>query len=48
MIISLNPEILDAFDKLRKVYLLEKFENLSEGTEDILKSNLQNEEYLME
>ena len=48
MIITINPEIIDAFDKLRKVYLLEKFENLSEGTEDILKSNLQNEEYLMD
>ena len=48
MINNLNPEIIDAFDKLRKVYLLEKFENLSEGTEDILKSNLQNEEYLMD
>jgi len=48
LIITINPEIIDAFDKLRKVYLLEKFENLSEGTEDILKSNLQNEEYLMD
>lgn len=48
MIINLNPEIIEAFDKTRKVYLLEKFENLSEGTEDILKNNLQNEDYLME
>jgi len=36
LINNINPEIIDAFDKLRKVYLLEKFENLSEGTEDIL------------
>ena len=28
MISNLTPEILDAFEKLRKVYLLEKFENL--------------------
>jgi len=48
MAINITPEIIDAFDKLRKVYLLEKFENLSEGTEDILKSNLQNEDYLMD
>ena len=48
MITNLNPETIDAFDKIRKVYLLEKFENLSEGTEDILKSNLQNEDYLMD
>ena len=48
MINTINHEIIDAFDKLRKVYLLEKFENLSEGTESILKSNLQNEDYLME
>ncbi len=47
MIINLNPEIIEAFDKTRKVYLLEKFENLSEGTEDILKNNLQNEDYLI-
>ncbi len=26
MIINLNPEIIEAFDKTRKVYLLEKFE----------------------
>jgi hypothetical protein len=45
LINKVNSEIINA---LRKVYLLEKFENLSEGTEDILKSNLQNEEYLME
>lgn len=48
MINTINPEIIDAFDKLRKVYLLEKFENLSEGTEDILKNNLQNEEFLID
>lgn len=48
MITNLNPETIDAFDKIRKVYLLEKFENLSEGTKDILKSNLQNEDYLMD
>ncbi|TFG24211.1 MAG: hypothetical protein EU529_04880 [Promethearchaeota archaeon] len=48
MITNLNPETIDAFDKIRKVYLLEKFENLSEETEDILKSNLENEEYLMD
>ena len=48
MAINITPEITDAFDKVRKVYLLEKFENLSEGTEDILKSNLQNEVYLMD
>ena len=48
MINNITSEITDAFDKVRKVYLLEKFENLSEGTEDILKSNLQNEEYLMD
>ena len=47
MITNLNPEIIDAFDKIRKVYILEKFENLSESTEDILKNNLQNEEYLI-
>ena len=48
MINSVNPEIIDAFDKLRKIYLLENFENLTERTEDILKSNLQNEDYLMD
>jgi len=48
LINNITSEIIDAFDKLRKVYLLEKFENLSEGTEDILKSNLQNEVYLMD
>ena len=48
MITNLNPETIDAFDKIRKVYLLEKFENLSEKTEDILKSNLQDEDYLMD
>ncbi len=48
MINAITPGIVDAFDKLRKVYLLEKFENRSEGTEDILKSNLQNEDYLMD
>ena len=48
MISNLNPETIDAFDKIRKVYLLEKFENLSEGTEDVLKSNLDNEDYLMD
>ena len=48
MAINITPEIIDAFDKLRKVYLLEKFEDLSEGAEDILKSNLQNEDYLMD
>lgn len=48
MIINLNPETIDAFDKIRKVYLLEKFENLSEETEDILRSNLENEEDLMD
>ncbi|MFX1256717.1 MAG: hypothetical protein ACFFAN_02575 [Promethearchaeota archaeon] len=48
MIPNLNPEIIDAFERIRKVYLLEKFENLSEGTEDILKSNLQNEDYLID
>jgi hypothetical protein len=47
LITNLNPEIIDAFDKIRKVYILEKFENLSESTEDILKNNLQNEEYLI-
>ena len=48
MIINLNPEIIEAFDKTRKVYLLEKFDNPSEGTEDILKNNLQNEDYLID
>jgi hypothetical protein len=48
LINTINPEIVDAFDKLRKVYLLEKFENLSESTEDILKSNFPNEDYLMD
>lgn len=48
MIPNLNPEIINAFDKLRKVYLLEKFENSSEGTKDILKDNVQNEEYLID
>ena len=48
MITNLNPETIDAFDKIRKVYLLEKFENLSEKTEDILKSNLQDEDFLMD
>ncbi|MFW9942825.1 MAG: hypothetical protein ACFFFT_17455 [Candidatus Thorarchaeota archaeon] len=48
MIPNLNPETIDAFEKIRKVYLLEKFENLSEGTEDVLKSNLENEDYLMD
>ncbi|MFX1338467.1 MAG: hypothetical protein ACFFDK_07645 [Promethearchaeota archaeon] len=48
MINTINSEIIDAFDKLRKVYLLEKFENLYESTEHILKNNLQNEDYLMD
>ena len=48
MITNLTLEITDAFEKIRKVYLLEKFENLSEGTEDILKNNLDNEDYLIE
>ena len=48
MIANLTSEIIDAFNKLRKVYLLEKFENISEGTEDVLKNNLQNEDYLMD
>jgi hypothetical protein len=48
LINSVNSEIINAFDKLRKVYLIEKFENLSESTEDILISNLQNEDYLMD
>ena len=48
MITNLNPETIDAFDRIRKVYLLEKFENLSEDTEDVLKSNMDNEDYLME
>jgi len=48
LIPNLNPEIINAFDKLRKVYLLEKFENSSEGTKDILKDNVQNEEYLID
>ncbi len=49
MITNLSPEIIDAFDKIRKVYLLERFENLSEGTEDILKkNNFQDEDYLIE
>ena len=47
MIINLNPEIIEAFDRIRKVYLLEKFENLSEVTEDILKNNIKNEDYLI-
>ncbi len=47
MITNLDPKIIDAFDRIRKVYLLEKFENLSEGTEDILKNNINNEDYLM-
>ncbi|KON26974.1 hypothetical protein AC481_06070 [miscellaneous Crenarchaeota group archaeon SMTZ-80] len=47
MITNLNPEIIEAFDKIRKVYLLENFENLSEGTEDILKNNIHNEDYLL-
>ena len=48
MITNLTPEIIDAFDKLRKVYLIEKFENGSEGTEEILKDNVQNEDYLID
>ena len=48
MITDINPEIREAFDKIRKVYLLEKFENLSESTEDILIKNLHNEEYLLD
>ena len=48
MITNLTPEIIDAFDKLRKVYLIEKFENGSEGTEEILKDNAQNEDYLID
>ncbi len=44
MITNLSPEIIDAFDRIRKVYLLEKFENISEGTEDILKKYFQNED----
>ena len=45
--INLTPEIIEAFDRIRKVYLLEKFENLSEVTEDILKNNIKNEDYLI-
>ena len=48
MIININPEIINAFEKLRKVYLIEKFENISEETEDILKDNVQNEDYLID
>ena len=48
MITNLTSEIIDAFNKLRKVYLIEKFENSSEGTEDILKDNAQNEDYLID
>lgn len=46
MINKVNPEIIDAFDKIRRVYLLEKFENISESTEEILSNNLSHEEYL--
>jgi hypothetical protein len=48
LITNINPEIIEAFDKIRKVYLLEKFENLSESTENILKNNLGNEDYLID
>ncbi|MFX1393374.1 MAG: hypothetical protein ACFFAH_07350 [Promethearchaeota archaeon] len=47
MITNLTPEIIDAFDRLRKVYLLENFEDLSKATEDILKNNIRNEDYLL-
>jgi hypothetical protein len=46
--ITLTPEITNAFDTIRKVYLLEKFENPSDGTEGILKNNLDNEDYLID
>ena len=48
MITDINSEIIEAFDKIRKVYLLEKFENLSESTENILKTHLHNEDYLLD
>jgi hypothetical protein len=47
MVLELAPKIIDAFDNLRKIYLLQGFENRSMETEDILRSNLDNKEYLM-
>jgi hypothetical protein len=47
MIPELNPKIIDAFDKVKKIYLLQGFENIAEETKKVLKSNLQNEQYLM-
>ncbi|TFG06143.1 MAG: hypothetical protein EU539_08450 [Promethearchaeota archaeon] len=47
MTININPEIIDAFEKVRKIYLFEKFENPTERTEDILRKNLANEDYLV-
>jgi hypothetical protein len=46
--ISINPDIIGALDRVRKVYLLERFDNLSEKTEDILENNVQNEDFLIE
>jgi len=48
MITAITPEITNVFDRIRKVYLLEKFENLPESTEDILKNNFKNEDYLID
>jgi len=48
MITELNPKIIEAFDKVRKIYLLHGFENIAEETKKVLKPNLQNEKYLME
>jgi len=47
MINNLDRKIVESFDRIRKIYLLEKFENPSEDTEDILKNNVQNEDFLM-
>ncbi|MBD3338778.1 MAG: hypothetical protein GF353_06710 [Candidatus Lokiarchaeota archaeon] len=43
-----DSEIIRAFDRLRKVYLLENFQDRSESTENILKNYLDNEDFLIE
>ncbi len=48
MITELSPKIIEAFDRVRKIYFLQGFERISKETKNILKSNLKNEEYLMD
>lgn len=48
MVNKLDPKLIEAFDRVRKVYLLKGFEDISVETKDILPSNIKNETYVMD